>query len=61
MFSVSTPIKRTEVMSRFITVIVLAKMNASDANVFQVILAGMLTGVQGEIQCKVLAALYTVK
>ena len=27
----------------------------------QVILAGMQTGVQGEIQCKVLAALSTVK
>ena len=27
----------------------------------QVILAGMLTGVQGDIRCKVLAALSTVK
>ena len=30
-------------------------------NYFQVILAGALTGVQGDIRCKVLAALSTVK
>ena len=37
------------------------KLRCSSTVVYQVILAGTLTGVQGNIRCKVLAALSTVK